>query len=401
MNRVLRIVVALACLVLLSQLMAYAGVVVNATVFVDDGTNAWDWDSTAAGSVSSTLGKAQVIVTADNTTTHAVINTAPVSGTAWTTINGGAVLNNGTTINDSLTIDAATTINGGTTVNGGTTFNGGVGFNGGVAFSNGASVTGGTTLDSLDVIGNAVIGGTLGVTGATTLTGALTANGGATVNNGFSAFSGVGTGDRVVINATSANIGNATSGLTVTDATNAVSLVSDNDLLGTNARAALNMSPTSASLLVNTSAGVPHGLSISQTATVLSGGTNSTTLTLDNSGATFQDTVTGGPALVHGVADAQAPFDAVNLRQLGRGLATLDDRLSGGIASVAALAAIPGPVGCKNYSLGIGFGEYSGQSAGAIGVKANLPKSNISLAAGAGFTNSTSPTFNGGVAFSF
>lgn len=394
MNRVFSIILAVACVVLLVQ-AAYAQF---PTVYVDNGAAAEDYLATGQAAGVSGGGAARIIMTPDNNAGHAVVQTDPgVVGGAWTTINGGTILNNGTTVNDSLTIAGATTINGGTTVNGGTVFNGGTTFNGGTAFANGVSVTGGAALDSLAVTGDAAIGGTLGVTGATTLTGLLTANGGETVNNGFAAFSGVGTGDRVVINATSASIGNATSGLTVVDATNSVSLLSDNDLLGTNARAVLNMSPTSASLLVNTNAGIPHGLSIGQTATVLSGGTNSTTLTLDNSGARFTNTVTGGPATVTGVADGIAPFDAVNRRQLDG----FQSGLSGGIASVAALAAIPGPVGCKNFSLGVGYGHFSDESGVAVGIKANLPKSNISLAAGVGFTSATSPTANAGIAFSF
>ena len=214
-------------------------------------------------------------------------------------------------------------------------------------------------------------------------------------------------GDRVTDNYvrvedTKAVMGGQYSSLTIEGSTslltpNVVSLVSDNDLVSTNARAVLSMSPTSASVLVNTNANVAHGLIIGQTQTTLSGGTNSTGFTLDNGGATFENTVTGGPATVTGVADGYAPFDAVNRRQLDG----LETSLSSGIASIAALAAIPGPVGCKNYSAGLGFGNYNGQSAVAVGMKANLPKSNVSLAAGAGFSNHSSSTVNAGVSFSF
>ena len=100
---------------------------------------------------------------------------------------------------------------------------------------------------------------------------------------------------------------------------------------------------------------------------------------------------------ISGVSDGIAPDDAVNVRQLD----AQDTSLSAGIASIAALAAIPGPNACKMYSAGVGYGHYNGQDAFAVGLKANLPKSNISLAAGAGFSNNSSPAINAGASLSF
>ena len=69
-----------------------------------------------------------------------------------------------------------------------------------------------------------------------------------------------------------------------------------------------------------------------------------------------------------------------------------------GIASVAALAAIPEPAPGKKVSVGVGYGNYVGEHAVAGGLKAHLAK-NVSMTAGAGFSNSNL-TANAGVGFS-
>lgn len=346
MKRAFYIVAAMACLALLPF------AVQGQAVIVDNGVAAEDYTAT---------GPAAGVTT----------------GVAGVTITGATTISDGNTLH----VGGLTTLAGGANITGAVTG------------------TGVGTFDSLVVNNNAAVGGNLGVTGTTTLTGAVTANGGATVHSGASLFSGNGaaTDNKVVVNGAGASIGSQFSGLAVNSVTNAVSLISDTNGAPGDARAALSMTPTSASLLVNTNTGVAHGLVVSQTNTVLSGGTNSTTLTLDDTGATFHDTVTNGPARVHGVANGIAPFDAVNVRQLERGITSM----SSGIASVAALAAIPGPVGCKNYSFGVGYGHYSNENAGAVGFKANLPKSNISLAAGVGFSQNSSPAYDAGASFSF
>lgn len=169
----------------------------------------------------------------------------------------------------------------------------------------------------------AAAGHTLNVTSTTT-----TVDGSATI------YSGDGVGNYITIDTTSARIVSADGNnnltlkdasanlsvsnnlLTMTAATNAVVLQSDNDASAANARAKLTMAPTSATLLVNTDAGVAHGVDINQTRTVISGGTHSTSLTLNDWGATFQNDTTGGPARVTGVADGEDRYDAVNYGQL-------------------------------------------------------------------------------------
>jgi hypothetical protein len=153
-------------------------------------------------------------------------------------------------------------------------------------------------------------------------------------------------------------------------------------------------------LYVRTDSGVSHGIAVGQTSTVITGGTTSTSLTLDDDGATFQNDDTLGPATVTGVADGVADYDAVNMRQYRKLEDRVDDAYSG-IASVAALAAIPPPVPGKNFSLGVGYGNFESENAVAVGGKALVGKErNTTLTAGVGFCGSIT-TVSAGVGWSF
>ena len=327
----------------------------------------------------------------------------------------GGIDNNYGGITEAGAISGVTTLdaNGLATLNGGIDVNGGnftVATNGNTSVGGTLGVTGLSSLDGgIDVNsgnftvatnGNTSVGGTLGVTGATTLTGALTANGGATVNNGATIYSGNSSGNQMIVDGTSSRFVSADTYSNATVSDGSVSLLADSDEFGTNARSSLSMTPTSSSLLVNTDSGVSHGISIGQTSTVISGGTTSTSLTLDDNGATFQDDDTSGPATVTGVADGVADYDAVNMRQYRK----LEDRVDkswSGIASVAAIAAIPGPVPGKTSSLGLGFGNFESRNAVAVGGKALVGKNkDITLTAGLGYCDDTT-TVSAGVGWSF
>ena len=114
-------------------------------------------------------------------------------------------------------------------------------------------------------------------------------------------------------------------------------------------------SGTTAAMVVTNSAGNTHGLVAQETKTTISGGINSSSLTLADNSATFSDSATGRPIQVHGVADGTADFDAVNVRQLYSGLAAV-------LASSPDINLAPGKSG-----MGIGFGGYGGFSAIGIG----------------------------------
>ena len=163
----------------------------------------------------------------------------------------------------------------------------------------------------------------------------------------------------------------------------------------------LAMTPTTASLLVkNADTGVAHGIEIGQTSTVVSGGTDSTSLKLDDNGATFKNDTTGGPARVMGVANGVHKYDAVNMGQF-RGLDDRVDKAYSGIAAVSAISAVPPPVPGKNFSVGLGYGNFENQSAVAVGAKAIVGEDrNITITAGVGMGEDSS-AFSGGIGWSF
>lgn len=143
--------------------------------------------------------------------------------------------------------------------------------------------------------------------------------------------------------------------------------------------------------------GNTHGLKVYEDRTVLSGGAYSTTMTLRDSGAYFQNTLTGGPAKVTGVADGVDDYDAVNYRQL--------KKANVGIAAVSAMAAIPGTMPGKRFAIGAGYGHFEGENALAIGLKASIwDRVNVTGAVGLGVgTGDSSATYSAsaGVSYSF
>ena len=158
----------------------------------------------------------------------------------------------------------------------------------------------------------------------------------------------------------------------------------------------LSVSDSTASVLNGT-----QGLTVGNTTTTLTGATSTTmsgggtTLQLNSSGANFNG------AKVTGVADGTSTYDAVNYGQLqafNSRLTSLDNEMSSGIAMSNALAGIPQVDNNKTFSLGAGFGNFSGQSALAVGasvrvfdnavIKAGVGASdgNTSVSAGVGYS---------------
>ena len=114
-------------------------------------------------------------------------------------------------------------------------------------------------------------------------------------------------------------------------------------------------SGTTAAMVVTNSEENTHGLVVQEDKTVMSGGVNSTSLSLADNGATFSNSETGRPVQVHGVADGTADFDATNVRQLYSGLAAV-------LAATPDLRLAPGKTGA-----GIGIGSYGGFHAVGLG----------------------------------
>ena len=117
---------------------------------------------------------------------------------------------------------------------------------------------------------------------------------------------------------------------------------------------------SSASLTLTNGLGNVHGLVVNETQATMSGGINSSSMTLDDNGATFSNSSTGAPVQVHGVADGTADFDAVNLRQL--------KRVAAGVAGVVAMTNIPQVEPGKTMAVGMGLGNFWGETALAVGM---------------------------------
>jgi hypothetical protein len=188
---------------------------------------------------------------------------------------------------------------------------------------------------------------------------------------------------------TGINVGN--NGLDINGASNTVTLIADGNNIPTDGRGVIMLQETQGSFLVyNQTTGQPHGLVVNQSQTVLSGGTNSTSLTLDDNGATFANTTTGA-ARVTGVANGTSQFDAVNYGQL--------TETNAGVATIAAMANIPGPGDGKTFSLGVGYGNFAGENAFAVGGMARLDDY-VSLQASFGHSEESS-SVGAGIGFSW
>lgn len=123
---------------------------------------------------------------------------------------------------------------------------------------------------------------------------------------------------------------------------------------------------STASLTLTNGVGNTHGLVVTETQSTLSGGVNSSSLTLSDNGATFSDSATGSPVQVHGVNDGTSDFDAVNVRQF-----------AGAIASVTAMANIPQVDQDKTYAVGVGMGSFMGKTALAAGVTYRFTRNGV------------------------
>lgn len=189
-------------------------------------------------------------------------------------------------------------------------------------------------------------------------------------------------------------------GLSVTDTTAGVTVNNQNNVAN-----GMSVGNTTGSFLVeNTATNERHGIEINQTRTVLSGGTTSTYMVLDDNGATFSDGSEGSgvPVQVHGVADGTARYDAVNYGQFRDETNRINRNITrayAGVASVAAMASIPPPVPGKRFSIGTGYGNFEGANAFAVGGKAKVTE-NTMASASIGLTDG-SPTTGIGIGYSF
>jgi hypothetical protein len=143
--------------------------------------------------------------------------------------------------------------------------------------------------------------------------------------------------------------------------------------------------------VVNPTTQNTHGIMVDSEKTIISGGTNSTSLTLNDNGATFRNDDTGGAARVTGIANGTHDHDAANYGQLQKAYS--------GVASAAALAAIPDPTPGKRYFLGLGYGTYLGEDAIAVGLKGDIGE-NLRFTTGLGYCRDQK-TMSAGFGFGF
>ena len=196
-------------------------------------------------------------------------------------------------------------------------------------------------------------GGTDGVSLAGTV-GVDTAN--ATLSGATASYqaSSAGITRGLAVNANVAGVTSLTGGDTGVLAPTATATMGAAAVAG-GAVAQVQLGGANASLVNNTG----HGVAVSATQTVISGGTTSTSLTLTDGGAAFANTTTGGPVRVTGVADGSAPFDAVNYRQLRE--------VAQGVASTVAMANIPQVSEGQTGMVGVGVGTFNGETSLAVG----------------------------------
>jgi len=149
----------------------------------------------------------------------------------------------------------------------------------------------------------------------------------------------------------------ATTGQVLLSNTGGTTVDANGKILVSTATAYVSPTAATAAMTLTNGYGNTHGLVVTESQTTLSGGTESSSMTLSDRAATFSNAQTGAPITVTGVADGRADFDAVNVRQF-----------AGAIAAVAAQANIPALAAGQDRTFGVGMGNFMGKSALALGM---------------------------------
>jgi hypothetical protein len=366
------------------------------------------------GDISLTNGDLTLTNGTVTTKTLAVTENASVAGNLSVTGNYASTDGNINLSNGTLNVGGAVTFGNTLNVTGASTFTGAITANGGATINNGATVNNGFVANSGSGSGNYIsVNSTastlaansgedtinsisVGTSNITTIDGNAVKYG-TTVNGGMLVNGDLGVNGNIYsLNPTAnASVKVAENGLVVTGSTSAVGLVSDTNSSTEDGRAQVSLTPNTASLTVTNDIGNSHGISINNSQTVLSGGTTSTHLTLDDNGAAFSST-SGEPVKVTGVADGTGRYDAVNYGQLSSGLR----QVQSGVASASAMANIPQVDQSKRFSLGAGFGTFMNSSSFAIGASARITDSTV-VKTSVAHSSYAKPTFGVGVGYSW
>lgn len=170
---------------------------------------------------------------------------------------------------------------------------------------------------------------------------------------------------------------------TTTGMTNTGKLTNNGDLAVKSGKSQVTATANNVTVGVTNANGSINGVTATETQTVVKGGAGTTTLTLNDSGATFS-TTSSSPAKVTGVANGVNDYDAANYGQLkslrSEVMAKIDDankEFSGGIASVIAISNIPQLDNNKTFGLGVGAGRYNGSNAFAVGMRYRVNESAV------------------------
>jgi hypothetical protein len=150
-------------------------------------------------------------------------------------------------------------------------------------------------------------------------------------------------------------------------------------------------------------------LTIGGTTTFTGASTFANGLTVSGSVASFQSgaSVSGGDLNMNSnritnVAAGVSGTDAVNLNQLNAVSGQINDmsqKSYAGTASVAAIAGIPALQSDKNFNVGLGYGNFRGEDAIAIGGNARLTDTVSLKAAFASSRSEVTSSFGVGIAF--
>ena len=156
------------------------------------------------------------------------------------------------------------------------------------------------------------------------------------------------------------------------------------------------------------------------------GGTTATTISAtDITADSVTASLNAAGNAVTNMGDGVADTDGVNVRQLNsmqgasgaalnnfknevdsrfsavdRRIDKVEEVANAGVASVAALAAIPSPAYGKRFSVGAGLGNYASESAVAVGFRAALTES-TSVTAGVSSNTASKTAANLGVGYSW
>jgi hypothetical protein len=115
-------------------------------------------------------------------------------------------------------------------------------------------------------------------------------------------------------------------------------------------------------------------------------GTNTTAIGTNTTAIGANTTSIGTNTTAIGTNTTAIGANTTAIASINTGFSDLEEEAFSGIASVAAMASIPAPRDGNRFALGMGVGNYEGESAFAAGLSANIA-TNMRVTASLGFSN--------------